>query len=154
MPASPGDKYTVMTEHTAAPVPPITMMTISVGATKRVWLTELNIGSKTATALAGARISLNRAADAGTGGTLTTPSKVDAGAPAAIFTAKNLVSLWTVEPGTLAPFYSIGLNAVASEIWTPPEPILLNISTFFCIRIEADASTTKVQWAITATFQE
>lgn len=154
MPASPGDKYTVMTEHTAAPVPPITMMTVSVGATKRVWLTELNIGSKTATALAGARISLNRAADAGTGGTATTPSKIDPGAPAAIFTAKNLVSLWTVEPATLVPFYSIGLNAVASEIWTPPEPMLLNISTFFVIRIEVDSSTTKVQWAITATFQE
>lgn len=154
MPASPGDKYTVAWEENAAPVPPITIGTISVGATKRVWLTELNIGSKTATALAGAKLSVNRAADAGTGGAAVTPRPIDPSAPAAIFTAKSATTVWTVEPGTLVVLQQFGLNAVASFIWTPPEPIMFNVSTFAAVRIEVDSSTTKVQWVVTATFQE
>lgn len=154
MPSSPGDKYTVVWENNAAPTIPSTIGTISVGATKRMWLTELNIGSKSATALAGAKLSVNRSADAGTGGAAVTPRPIDVGAPAAIFTSKSATTIWSVEPATLVVLYQIGLNAVASEIWTPPEPILFNISTFACVRIEADSSTTKVQWVVTATFQE
>lgn len=154
MPASPGDKYTVVWEENATPVPPITIGTISTGGTKRVWLTELNIGSKTATALAGAKLSLNRASDAGTGGAAVTPRPVDAAAPAAIFTSKSATTIFSVEPTITAVLWQIGLNAVATIIWTPPEPILLPISGFACVRIETDASATKVQWVVTATFQE
>lgn len=154
MPASPGDKYTVVWEENAAPVPPITIGTITTAATKRVWLTELNIGSKTATALAGAKLSVNRCADAGTGGAAVTPRPIDAGAPASLFSSKSATTVWTVEPATLVVLYQIGLNAVASEIWTPPEPILIPVSGFLCVRIEADSSTTKVQWVVTGTFQE
>jgi hypothetical protein len=154
MPSSPGDKYTVVWENNAAPAIPSTIGSISVGATKRVWLTELNIGSKSAIALAGAKLSLNRAADAGTGGAAVTPRPVDPSAPAAVFTSKSATTIWSVEPGTLVVLYQIGLNAVGSMIWTPPEPIMFNVSTFGCFRIEVDASSTKVNWVVTATFQE
>lgn len=159
MPASPGDKYTVIFENVVAPVPPVTIGTISTGATKRAWLTELNIGSKNAAALAGAEFSIHRATIAtGTGGTAYTPNPIDPGAAASLFTAKSANTLvWTVEPTFALPaqaIYRIGLNAVASEIWTPPEPIMIPLSTMLVIRIEADASATKVQWVVTATVQE
>lgn len=155
MPASPGDKYTVLFENNAAPTIPSTIGLIVAGATKRVWLTELNIGSKTATALAGAKLSVGRPTTSGTGGAAIVAQPVDAGAPAAIFTALSATTIWSVEPTQPGVYlYQIGLNAVASQIWTPPEPILVNISTRLAIRVEADSSTTKVQWVVTATFQE
>lgn len=155
MPASPGDKYTVLFEENAVPVPPITIGLIVAGATKRCWLTELNIGSKTATALAGAKLSLGRPTTSGTGGAAIVPQPIDPGAPAAIFTALSATTVWSAEPTQPGVYlYQIGLNAVATMIWTPPEPIIVNVSTRLGIRIEADSSVTKVQWVVTATVQE
>lgn len=155
MPASPGDKYTVLGENNVAPAIPTTILLITAGATKRCSLTELNIGSKSATALAGAKLSVGRATTAGTGGAAVTPQPIDAGAPAAIFTALSATTVWSAEPTQPGTYlYQIGLNVVASEIWTPPEPIIINVSTRLGIRIEADASATKVQWVVTATVQE
>ena len=155
MPSSPGDKYTVLFENNVAPVIPTTIGLIVAGATKRCWLTELNIGSKSATALAGAKLSVGRPTTSGTGGAAIVAQPIDAGAPAAIFTALSATTVWSIEPTQPAVYlYQIGLNAVGSEIWTPPEPILINISTRLGIRIETDSSTTKVQWVVTATVQE
>lgn len=155
MPASPGDKYTVLFENNAAPAIPSTIGLIVAGSTKRVWLTELNIGSKNGAALAGAKISVGRPTTSGTGGAAIVPQPIDPSAPAAIFTALSATTIWSVEPTQPGVYvYQTGLNAVASEIWTPPEPILVNVSTRLAIRIEADSSTTKVQWVVTATFQE
>lgn len=155
MPSSPGDKYTVLGENNAAPAIPSTILLIVAGATKRCWLTELNIGSKSALALAGAKLSLGRPTSSGTGGAAITPQPVDPAAPASIFTALSATTIWSAEPTQPAVYqYQIGLNAVGSEIWTPPEPILIPVSTRLAVRIEADASTTKVQWVVTATVQE
>ena len=155
MPSSPGDKYTVLGENNAAPTIPSTILLIVAGATKRCWLTELNIGSKSATALAGAKLSVGRPTSSGTGGAAITPQPIDAGAPAAIFTALSATTVWSAEPTQPGVYlYQIGLNAVGSEIWTPPEPICINVSTRLAVRIETDASTTKVQWVVTATVQE
>lgn len=155
MPASPGDKYTVLGENNAAPTIPSTILMILAGATKRCWLTELNIGSKTATALAGAKLSVGRPSTAGTGGAAIVAQPVDSSAPAAIFTAASATTVWSAEPTQPSVYlYQIGLNAVASEIWTPPEPIMIPINGRLAVRVEADASTTKVQWVVTATVQE
>lgn len=155
MPASPGDKYTVLGELNAAPTIPNTILLIVAGATKRCWLTELNIGSKNSTALAGAKISVGRPSTSGTGGAAITPQPIDAGAPAAIFTALSGTTIWSAEPTQPGVYlYQTGLDVVATEIWTPPEPILINVSTRLAVRIEADASATKVQWVVTATVQE
>lgn len=155
MPASPGDKYTVLFENNAAPAIPSTIGLIVAGATKRCWLTELNIGSKNAAALAGAKLSVGRPTTSGTGGAAITPQPIDAGAPAAIFTALSATTIWSAEPTQPGTYlYQIGLNAVASEVWTPPEPYVVNVSTRLAVRVEADASATKVQWVITATVQE
>ena len=155
MPASPGDKYTVVGEFNATPTIPNTILLIVAGATKRCWLTELNIGSKTATALAGAKFSVGRPTTSGTGGAAYTPVPIDPSAPAAIFTALSATTVWSAEPTQPGTYiYQAGLSAVASEIWTPPEPILINVSTRLAVRIEADSSTTKVQWVVTATIQE
>lgn len=154
MPSSPGDKYMVTGENNVAPAIPTTILMLLTG-TKRAWLTELNIGSKSATALAGAKLSVGRPTTAGTGGAAIVPSPVDAGAPACLTTAASATTVWSAEPTQPGVYlYSIGLNAVASEIWTPPEPILIGAATRLAVRIEADSSTTKVQWVVTATFQE
>lgn len=155
MPASPGDKYTVLGENNAAPTIPSTILLIVAGATKRCWLTELNMGSKSATALAGAKLSVGRPSTSGTGGAAITPQPIDASAPAAIFTALSATTVWSAEPTQPGVYlYQAGLNAVASEVWTPPEPLLINVSTRLAVRVEVDASTTKVQWVVTATVQE
>lgn len=155
MPASPGDKYTVLGENNVAPAIPSTILLIVAGATKRCWLTELNMGSKSATALAGAKLSVGRPTTSGTGGAAITPQPIDAGAPAAIFTALSATTVWSAEPTQPGVYlYQAGLNAVASEVWTPPEPLLINVSTRLAVRVEVDASTTKVQWVVTATVQE
>jgi hypothetical protein len=155
MPASPGDKYTVLGELNATPTPPATIVLVVAGATKRCWLTEVNWGSKTATALAGAKLSVGRPTTSGTGGAAITPQPIDPGAPAAIFTALSGTTVWSAEPTQPGVYlYQAALNAVASEIWTPPEPILINVSTRLAVRVEADSSTTKVQWVVTLTIQE
>lgn len=155
MPASPGDKYTVVAENNVAPAVPTTILLITAGSTKRCWLTELIFGSKSAAALAGASISVGRPTTAGTGGVAITPQPIDAGAPAAIFTALGAQTVWSAEPTQPGTYlHKFGINAVASMIWTPPEPILINVSTRLGVRIEVDASATKVQWVVTGTVQE
>lgn len=155
MPASPGDKYSVVGQYNATPTIPTTILLITAGATKRCWLTELNVGSKNAAALAGAKFSVGRPTTAGTGGAAYTPQPFDAGAPAAIFTALSASTVWSAEPTQPGTYlYEMGLNAVASVIWTPPEPICINVSTRLGVRIEVDNSATKVQWVVTATIQE
>lgn len=155
MPSSPGDKYTVLFENNAAPVIPTTIGLIVAGATKRVWLTELNIGSKNAAAIAGAKISVGRPTTSGTGGAAIVAQPIDAAAPPAIFTALSASTVWSAEPTQPSVYlYQFGLSVLTSEIWTPPEPIMVGINTRLGIRIEVDASATKVQWVVTATFQE
>lgn len=155
MPSSPGDKYTVLFENNAAPVIPTTIGMVTAAASKRVWLTELNIGSKTAGAIAGAKISVGRPTTAGTGGAAIVPQPIDPSAPAALFSALSATTVWSAEPTQPGVYlYQFGLSVLTSEIWTPPEPILINVSTRLGIRIEVDASATKVQWVITGTFQE
>lgn len=154
MPASPGDKYMVLGENNVAPAIPTTILLLLTG-TKRAWLTELNIGSKSATALAGAKLSVGRPTSSGTGGAAIVPQPLDAAAPACLTTALSASTVWSAEPTQPAVYlYQIGLNAVASQIWTPPEPILIGAATRLAVRIEVDASVTKVQWVVTATFQE
>lgn len=154
MPASPGDKYMVTGENNAAPTIPSTILMLLAG-TKRAWLTELNIGSKSATALAGAKLTVGRPTTAGTGGAAIVAQPEDTAAPAALTTCASATTPWSAEPTQPSVYlYSIGLNAVASEIWTPPEPILIPATGRLAVRIEVDASTTKVQWVVTATFQE
>src|SRR3954453_6497947 len=155
MPASPGDKYTVLFENNAAPTIPSTIGVIVAGATKRCWLTELNIGVKNSTALAGAKISVGRPTTSGTGGAAIVAQPIDPSAPAAIFTALTATTIWSAEPTQPGVYlYQAGIDVVASQIWTPPEPILINVSTRLAVRVEADASSTKVQWVVTATIQE
>lgn len=155
MPASPGDKYTVLGELNAAPTPPATILLIVAGATKRCWLTELNIGAKNSTALAGAKISVGRPTTSGTGGAAITPQPIDPSAPASVFTALTGTTVWSAEPTQPAVYvYQTAIDVVATEIWTPPEPILINVSTRLAVRVEVDNSATKVQWVVTATVQE
>lgn len=149
------DFYTVVGKITATPTPPATIALIAAGATKRVWLHEVHIGSANASALAGTTVSVGRPTTSGTGGAAYTPVPLDAGAPAAIFTALSATTPWSAEPTQPANYiWQQSLDAVASYIWVPKAPILVAVSTRIAVRVEADNSATKVQWTTTLVVEE
>lgn len=150
-----GDMYTVVGKMTATPTVPATILLIVAGATKRVWVHEVHLGSHNASALAGARVSLGRPTTSGTGGAAYTPVPIDSAAPAAIFTALSSSTAWSAEPTQPATYiWEEGLDAVASYVYVPKAPIPLAVSTRMAVRVEVDNSGTKVQWTATLVCEE
>lgn len=151
------DFYRVIGRHSATPAAiPSTVLLLVAGATKRIWIHEVQIGSSNAAALAGAEFSIGKPTGSGTGGAAVTPVPTDASAPAAIFTALSAVGApWTVEPVQPTNYdFRLGLDAVTTYIYTPKVPIMCAVSTRFAVRIETDNSATKVQWTTTVTVEE
>jgi len=150
------DFYRVIGRHASTPgAIPSTVLMIVAGATKRIWVHEVQIGSSNAAALAGAEFSLGRPTTAGTGGVAATPVASDSGAPAAIFTALSAATPWSAEPTQPSNYdFRLGLDAVTTYIYTPKVPILVPLSGRFACRIETDNSATKVQWTCTMTVEE
>ena len=149
------DFYSVVGRMTATPTVPATIALIVAGATKRVWVHEVHLGSSNASALAGTRVSVGRPTTSGTGGAAYTPQPLDAGAPPAIFTALSSSTAWSAEPTQPAAYiWEQGLDAVASYVWVPKTPVLVAVSTRLAVRVEADASATKVQWVATMICEE
>lgn len=150
------DMYRVIGRHTGTPAAiPSTIVLLVAGATKRIWVHEIQVGSSNGAALAGAEISAGRPTTSGTGGAAYTPLAGDPGAPAAIFTALSASTAFSAEPTQPATYdWRIGLDAVTSYIYTPKTPILVAVSTRFAVRVETDNSATKVQWTVTLTVEE
>lgn len=150
-----GDLYTVTGRITATPTIPATVVLVTAGATKRCWLRELEIGSTNAAAVAGAEISVGIPTTAGTGGAAITPLPIDSAAPAAIFTALTATTPWSAEPTQPATWHlRTGIDALTTFIWVPPVPIVMALNSRLAVRIEADGSTTKVQWTCTLKIEE
>lgn len=151
-----GDFYSVTMKMNATPgAIPQTIGQIIAGATKRIRLHEVHIGSSSASALAGCRLSVGRPTTAGTGGAAVTPQVLTDGAPAAIFTALSAETVWSAEPTQPSRYlHELGLDAVASYVWVPKDPVVAAVSTRLGFRVEVDNSATKVQWTITAVVEE
>ena len=147
--------YKVVGRLNAAPTIPATILMVTAGGTKRCWVHELTIGARNASALAGARLSVGRPTTAGTGGASYTPQPLDAGAPAAIFTALSGTTVWSAEPTQPSAYLDeIPLDAVATIVYQPKTPWLIPTSGRLAVRVEEDNSATKVQWTITAIVEE
>lgn len=150
-----GDMYTVVGKMAATPTSPATILMIVAAATKRCWLHELHIGTQNGGALAGTTISVGRPTTAGTGGAAYTPLPEDPSAPASLFTALSSSTAWSAEPTQPGTYiWQQGLDAVASYIWVPKTPIIVPTSGRLAVRVEADNSSTKVQWVATAIIEE
>jgi len=145
-----GDFYTITGTESGSPgARPRTLALLLAGATKRVWLHEVHIGSTSASALAGTRFSVGRPTTSGTGGAAYTPVPVDAAAPAAIFTALSSSTIFSAEPTQPASYiWSQGLDAVASYVWVPKSPIVVGISTRLALRIESEATPTIMNFTL------
>jgi len=150
-----GDFYTVVGKMGATPTVPATILMAVAGATKRIFIHEVHLGSHNASALAGARVSLGRPSTAGTGGAAFTPTPIDTGAPAAIFTALSSATPWSAEPTQPTNYiWEEGLDAVASYVYVPKAPIVVPTSGRIAVRVEVDNSGTKVQWTATLVVEE
>ena len=150
-----GDIYTVVGRITATPTIPATVALITAGATKRIWIHEVHIGSSNAAAVAGAEFSSGRPTTSGTGGASYTPLPVDPAAPAAIFTALTATTPWSAEPTQPATWdVREGFDVLTSYLWVPKQPLLIATSGRFAVRIETDNSSTKVQWTATIKVEE
>ena len=137
-----------------APTPPATILLIT-AVTKRFWLWELVIGSINSTTPAGAEITVGRPSTAGTGGAAYTPLNQDSGGPAALATALTATTVWSVEPTQPTTWdMRTGIDVLTTIIWVPPKPLLVNVGGRIGVRIEADNSATKVQWACSALIEE
>lgn len=149
------DMYTVACVMGATPTVPATIGMVTASASKRLWVHQIDFGSLNAAALAGARISVGRPTTAGTGGAAATPQPIDAGAPAALFSALSAATPWSLEPTQPGAYiWQQGLDVVASYPYIPKVPLLVNVSTRLAARVEADASSTKVQWVVTFHVEE
>lgn len=151
-----GDIYTVACAMTGAtPATPTTIGLILAGATKRLWVHEIHFGSSNAAALAGTRISVGRPTTSGTGGAAVTPQPIDAGAPAAIFTALSSSTQWSAEPTQPGAYiWQQGMDAVASYPYIPKSPIVVGTATRLAVRVESDLSATRVLWVATFVVEE
>lgn len=150
-----GDIYTVVGRFVATPTIPGTLVLITAGATKRLRLHSLEIGSTNAAAVAGVDISLGTPTSAGTGGGAYTPLPEDPGAPAAIFTALSASTVWSAEPTQPTTwFFRGGLDALTTLLRQPDVPMIVPVSTRLAVRVEADGSATKVQWTVTLRVEE
>lgn len=151
------DMFKVIGRHSATPsASPSTIVMVINGATKRLWLHELQLGSSNASALAGVEWSLGRPSTQGTGGAAYVPRPVDSSAPAALFTAKTAdTTPWSAEPTQPGTYDErLGIDAVTTYIYTPKTPIVVPISGLLAVRIEIDNSATKAQWTCTLTIEE
>ena len=150
-----GDFYKVVGRLNASPTVPATILLLTAGATKRIRVHELLIGSRNGAALSGARLSVGRPTTAGTGGAAYTPQINTDGAPAAIFTALSGTTVWSAEPTQPASYLDeIPLDVVATLQYRPVEPWIVPVTGRLAVRVEEDNSTTKVQWVVTALVEE
>ena len=149
------DTYSVIGRLAAAPTVPATILLMVNGATKRSRLVQVTVGSHNSTTANGAEITIGRPTTSGTGGAATTPVALDPAAPAAIFTSLSGSTIFSAEPTQPANYdYRIALDTLVTGIWTPPREFVVPVSGRVGFRIESDSSTTKVQWTITAHFEE
>jgi hypothetical protein len=140
---------------TATPTVPATIALIVAGATKRLFVHEIHIGTSNASALAGTRVSVGRPTTSGTGGAAYTPQPIDAAAPPAIFTALSSSTAWSAEPTQPAAYIDeFGIDAVASYPYIPKVPITVGTGTRLAVRVEADGSATKSQFVVTLKVEE
>jgi len=149
------DRYSVIGRHTATPATPSTIALLVAGATKRLFVREVILGTETATTATSAAASLGRPTTSGTGGAAYTPLPSDAAAPAAIFTALSATTVWSAEPTQPGTYdRRAAVNVFTTMLYMTESPLVIAVSTRFAARVEADTSGTKQQWTATIVVEE